>query len=51
MGLIATTMELGDWGLALIGLGPRYYFDLTLAYDIEESLIKLALDRSPDAVY
>ncbi len=51
MGQAVDSMGLGQWEMAVIGLGPRHYFDLTLARDVEPFLVKLIFGALPFAVY
>lgn len=51
MGWVADKQRLGRWGVAEIGLGDAYWFDLTLTQDVDAVMVRLAFDRQPDFVY
>lgn len=51
MGRRADVHRLGAWGVFPIGLGDRWWFDLTLARDLDLVFATLLFDRMPDERY
>ncbi|HVQ09030.1 MAG TPA: hypothetical protein VMS43_11415 [Allosphingosinicella sp.] len=51
MGRRADLHRLGEWGMGPIGLGASWWFDLTLATDVDEIFVIALFGRMPDEHY
>jgi hypothetical protein len=51
MGRRADRHSLGEWGMGPIGLGSSWWFDLTLATDVDEIFVIALFGRMADEYY